>query len=138
MDDQSDSPQEVFTCSLSSNYADQVPNQTISSTKSEHVTKAKIYQPIENKNVNSTHLKHEFLTMNEMLIDKGNSMDIIDENTIDRIQSKVRKIRLFKTKKKLYPYASNPKKLLGNFESVIENEKRYTITKLCVIKNKDI
>ena len=29
------------------------PNQLISSIKSEHLTKTKIYQPIENENVNS-------------------------------------------------------------------------------------
>ena len=69
------------------------------------MTKTK-YQPIENENVNSIQLKHESLTINEMsvkfLIDMGSSIDIIDKNTFDRIQSKGRKIRLFKTKKKLY------------------------------------
>ena len=88
-DDESDSAQEVFTFSLSSNYANEITNQSISSIKSEHVTKTKIYQPIENENVNSIQLKHESLTINEMsvkfLIDTGSSIDITDKNTFDRI-----------------------------------------------------
>ena len=60
----------------------------------------------------------------KFLIDTGSSIDIVDKNTFDRIQSKGGKIRLFKTKKKLYPYASDPIELLDYFESVIENEKR--------------
>ena len=39
------------------------------------MTKTEIYQPIENENVNSTQLKHESITINEMsvkfLIDTG-------------------------------------------------------------------
>ena len=40
-DDESDSAQEIFTFSLSSNYANEIPNQSISSIKSEHGTKTK-------------------------------------------------------------------------------------------------
>ena len=46
-------------------------------------------------------------------------------------------MKLFKTKKKLYPYASDPIEKLGYFESLVEKETRYTTTKLYVIKNKD-
>ena len=78
-----------FTFSLSSNYANDIPNQSISSIKSEYVTKTKIYQPIENGNVHSIKLKHESLTINEMSVqfstDTGSSIDIIDKNTFDRI-----------------------------------------------------
>ena len=42
-DDESDSAQDVFTFSLPSNYASEIPNQSISSIKSEHVAKTKIY-----------------------------------------------------------------------------------------------
>ena len=77
--DEADSAQEVFTFSLSSNYANEIPNQPISSIKSEHVAKTKIYQPIENENVNSIQLKHKSLTINEVsvkfLIDTGSSID---------------------------------------------------------------
>ena len=71
------------------------------------------------------------------LIDAGSSIDIIDKNTFDIIQSQGRKIRLFKTKKKLYSCASESIEMLGYFGSLIENENRYTTTKLYVIKNKD-
>ena len=83
------------------------------------MTKAKIYQPIKNENVNSIQLKHESLTISKtsvkLLIDTGSSIDIIGKNIFDRVQSKGRKIRLFKTKKKLYPYASDPIEMLGYF-----------------------
>ena len=140
-DDESDSVQEVFTFSLSRNYANEMPNQQISSIESEHVTKTKTCQPTENENVNSIQLKRESITINGMsvkfTIDTGNSIDIIDKNTFDRIQSKGRKIKLFETKKKLYPYASDQIEMLGYFESLIENETRCTTTKLYVIKDKD-
>ena len=123
-DNESDSAQEVFTFSLPSNYANEMPNQ-----------------PVENENLNSIQLKRESIRINGMfvkfLIDTGSSVDIIDKNTFDRIQSKSRKIKPFKTKKKLYPYASDPIEMLGYFESLIENETRYTTTKLDLIKNKD-
>ena len=48
-DDESDSTQKVFTFSLSSNYANEIPNQPISRTESEHMTKTKRYQPMENE-----------------------------------------------------------------------------------------
>ena len=70
-----DGESDVFTFSLSSNYSNEITNQSISSIESEHVTKTEIYQPIENENVNSTQLKHESITINEMsvkfLIDTG-------------------------------------------------------------------
>ena len=113
----------------------------ISSIDSEHVAKTKTYQPKENENVNSIQLKHESITINEMtvgpLIDTGSSIDIIDlmEFAFDGIQSKGQKIRLFKTNEKLYPYAAVPIKMLSYFESLIENENRYTTAKLYVVKN---
>ena len=61
----------------------------------------------------------------KFLIDTVSSIDIIDKNTFDRVQSKGWKIRLFKTKKKLYPHASDPIEMLGYFESLIENEYIY-------------
>ena len=119
LDDESDSAQEVFTFSLFSNYENYIPNQSISSIKKKHVTKTKIYQPIENENVNSIQLKHESLTINKisvkLLIDTGSSIDIIEKNIFDRVQSKGQKIRLFKKKKELYPYASDPIEMLGYF-----------------------
>ena len=121
-DDESDSVQEVLNAN-------------------EHVTKTKTCQPIENENVNSIQLNRESIAINGMsvkfLIDTGSSIIIIDKNTFNRIQSKGRKVKLFKTKKKLYPYASDPIEMLGYFESLIENETRYTTTKVYVIKNKD-
>ena len=70
-----DGESDVFKFSLSSNYSNEITNQSISSIESEHVTKTEIYQPIENENVNSTQLKHESITINEMsvkfLIDTG-------------------------------------------------------------------
>ena len=132
-DDESDSVQEVLN-------ANEMPNQ-ISSIESEYVTKTKTCQPIENENVNSIQLNRESIAINgmsvEFLIDTRSSIDIIDKNTFNRIQSKGRKVKLFKTKKKLYPYASDPIEMLGCFESLIENETRYTTTKVYVIKNKD-
>ena len=119
LDDESDSAQEVFTFSLFSNYENYIPNQSISSIKKKHVTKTKIYQPIKNENVNSIQLKHESLTINKtsvkLLIDTGSSIDIIEKNIFDRVQSKGQKIRLFKKKKELYPYASDPIEMLGYF-----------------------
>ena len=119
LDDESDSAQEVFTFSLFSSYENYIPNQSISSIKKKHVTKAKIYQPIKNENVNSIQLKHESLTINKisvkLLIDTGSSIDIIEKNIFDRVQSKGQKIRLFKKKKELYPYASDPIEMLGYF-----------------------
>ena len=47
--DKSDSAQDVFTVSLCSNYTNEIPNQPISSIESEHVTKTRTYQPIENE-----------------------------------------------------------------------------------------
>ena len=118
-DDESDSAQEVYTFSLCSNYANEIPNQSISTTEREHMTKTKSYQPIKNENVNSIQLKHESTTINVMsvkfLIDTGSFIDIIDKNNFDIIQSKGRKIRLFKTKKNLYPYASVRIEMLGYF-----------------------
>ena len=73
----------------------------------------------------------------KFLIDTGSSIDIIGKSTFDRIQSKGWKIKLFKTKKKLYPYMSDPIEMLGYFESLIENGNRYMMRKLYVIKNKD-
>ena len=119
LDDESDSAQEVFTFSLFSNYENYIPNQSISSIKKKHVTKTKIYQPIKNENVNSIQLKHESLTINKtsvkLLIDTGSSIDIIEKNIFDRVQSKGQKIRIFKKKKELYPYASDPIEMLGYF-----------------------
>ena len=119
LDDESDSAQEVFTFSLFSNYENYIPNQSISSIKKKHVTKTKIYQPIKNENVNSIQLKHESLTINKtsvkLLIDTGSSIDIIEKDIFDRVQSKGQKIRLFKKKKELYPYASDPIEMLGYF-----------------------
>ena len=139
-DDESDSAQ-VFKFSLSSSYANEVPNQPINSVESEHVTKTKTYQPIENENMSWIQLKHESITINEtsvkLLIYTDNSIDIIDKNTSDRIESKGRKIKLFKTKKKLYSYEPDIIKIIGYFESLTENEKRYPTTKVYVIKNKD-
>ena len=118
-----------------------MPNQQIRSIESEHVTKRKTYQSIENENMNSIQSKRESITINEMsvkfLIETGSSIDIKDKNTFHRIQSKGRKIKLFKTKKKLYPYASDPIKMLRYFESLIKNENRHTRAKLYMIKNKD-
>ena len=102
-----------------SNHENYIPNQSISSIKKKHVTKTKIYQPIKNENVNSIQLKHESLTINKtsvkLLIDTGSSIDIIEKNIFDRVQSKGQKIRLFKKKKELYPYASDPIEMLGYF-----------------------
>ena len=61
----------------------------------------------------------------KFLIDTVSSIDIIDKNTFDRVQSKGWKIRLFKTKKKRYPHASDPIEMLGYFESLIEHEYIY-------------
>ena len=61
----------------------------------------------------------------KFLIDTVSSIDIIDKNTFDRVQSKGWKIRLFKTKKKRYPHALDPIEMLGYFESLIENEYIY-------------
>ena len=103
------------------------------------MTKRKTYQPIENENVNSIQLKYESITINEMsvkfLIDTGSSVDIINKNSFYRIQSKGQKIKLFKTKKKLYPYAQDPIEMLGYFESLIESENRYTAPNSAILLN---
>ena len=102
-----------------SNHENYISNQSISSIKKKHLTKTKIYQPIKNENVNSIQLKHESLTISKtsvkLLIDTGSSIDIIEKNIFDRVQSKGQKIRLFKKKKELYPYASDPIEMIGYF-----------------------
>ena len=56
-DNESDSTQKVFTFSLSSNYANEIPNQPFSSTESEHMTKTKRYQPMENEKCEFSSIK---------------------------------------------------------------------------------
>ena len=53
-----------FTFLLFSNYTNEISNQSISSIESEHATKTKTCQPMQNENAKSIQLKHESITVN--------------------------------------------------------------------------
>ena len=71
----------------------------------------------------------------KFLVDTGSSCDIIDKSTYDKVKARNPSLFLKETNKKLYPYASQPIKIIGYFNALIETPERFTNNKIFVVKN---
>ena len=70
----------------------------------------------------------------KVLVDSLATINVIDSDTY----SKLNAVKLLRTKTKAYPYNSQqPVNFLGKFEAIIETSKKYTISNIYVVADRN-
>ena len=108
-------------------------NYTESEASEDEFTDALINSLSRRNKTSSVHVKIEGVTVS-MIVDSGSTVSILDNKTFRKIQNKLSKqIHVKKSKAKIYPYASDPIKTRGYFNTTIESTERFTTQKVYIV-----
>ena len=72
-----------------------------------------------------------------MIIDTGSSVNLIDKNTFNKLKAVNEHLKLKKSKTKIFPYASEPIKILGYFQGTFENKNHITTQRVFVVNKEN-
>ncbi|XP_057298881.1 uncharacterized protein K02A2.6-like [Hydractinia symbiolongicarpus] len=127
-----------FNCDRTRKRGNQVQENASNSSISEEESENEhsLFSVENNKVLNSVTNCAKILVENvpiKLMIDTGCTTSVIDRETFSKLESKNLNVVLKSSKTKLYPYASQPVKVVGKFNALFETKKQMCSSVICVI-----